>query len=95
MSIKDEDNIGRFQIDLNESSCLYFCGHFYESFKQKYTAKGATIIEGHIRQEVIEFCAECGKYLIKKFHKFDNLSDSFRKPGTTYIVYINIDISHK
>ena len=59
------------------------------------------------QNEVVAYCAACRKYLLKTLWRFDTFSDAFSletrklwiqhypivKPGTKYIVYVNIGVS--
>lgn len=105
----NENHICRFGRDINDTTCFYFCGHFYNAYKENVCVKGATFTENHEKKEAIAYCATCREYLLEKFCSIDTLSDGvffleakkllilhfpYEKPaGTNYAVYVNIDVS--
>ena len=71
------ENIRRFRIDISDTKCFYFCGHFYRAYKEEVNVTGATLIENHKKKEAIAYCAIYREYLLEKFCSFDTLSDDF------------------
>ena len=105
-NIPDENGTISFRIELENTSCFYFCDHFYKNFKDKVRIRGASVIRENRTKEVIGYCADCEKYL-SKLLKCDKLTKYFffemRKfliqcyPIATskskYIMYVNSNVA--
>ena len=75
-NIPDENGAYSFQIELENSSCFYFCDHFCKNFKDKVRIRGASVVRDNRTKEVIGYCADCEKY-ISKILKCDKLTEYF------------------
>ena len=75
-NIPDENGAVSFWIELENTSCFYFCDHVYNSFKNKVGIRGASVIRENRTKEVIGYCADCEKYL-SKLLKCDKLTKYF------------------
>ena len=68
---------GICNVKIEETSCFYFCNHFYKAFKKKESMKGASILRLRPSEEVIAYCANCKDIIFKICRQFEPLSDSF------------------
>ena len=64
-NILDGNDTVSFWIELENTSCFYFCGHFYKDFKDKVRVRGAFVIRKNSIKEVIGYCADCEKFISK------------------------------
>ena len=64
-NILDGNDTVSFWTELENTSCFYFCGHFYKDFKDKVRVRGAFVIRKNSIKEVIGYCADCEKYISK------------------------------
>ena len=63
-----------FRIVIEETSCFYFCSHFYKAFKDKVNFRGASVMKQESTKEVIGYCSECRKNILKIICKHTTLS---------------------
>ena len=47
------------KIEIIETSCIYFCSHFYKSFKDGTKIKDASILKNHTIKQALCFCSSC------------------------------------
>ena len=52
------NNNHRFRIEIDETSCFYFCSHVYEVFKEKVKVRGACVLRQESKKEVIGYCSD-------------------------------------
>ena len=67
---------GICNVKIEETSCFYFCNHFYKAFKKKESMKGASILRLRPSEEVIAYCVNCKDIIFKICRQFEPLSDS-------------------
>ena len=98
-------NIHCISMEIDSTSCLYFCSHFHRAFKSKVNIKGAFILKKS--NEVIGYCPDCQVKIFRKLlGEYDSLSNTYffeaRKLLIIYflivkekgVVHINIDDSN-
>ena len=105
-NIPDENGTCSFWIELENTSCFYFCDHFYKNFKDKVGIRGASVIKENRTKEVIGYCADCEKYL-SKLLKCEKLTKYFffevRKSliqrysivtsKSKYVIYVDLNVA--
>ena len=93
-------------MEIDSTSCFYFCSHFHRTFKSKVNIKGASILEKS--KEVTGYCSHCRDNISRKLlGEYDSLSNTCfykaRKLLIQYflivkeklvVVHINIDDSY-
>ena len=75
-NIPDENGTCSFWIELENTSCFYFCDHFYKNFKDKVRIRGASVMRETRTKEVVGYCADCEKYL-SQLLRCDKLTEYF------------------
>ena len=65
MNVLNRDDF-LLKVEINETSCLYFCSHFYKAFKNKTRINDATILK-IIRQEKLCVIVQAVGKKIKKY----------------------------
>lgn len=63
-----------FRIEIDVTTSFYFCEHFYKAFKDKVNFRGASVMKQESTKEVIGYCSECRKNLLKIICKHTTLS---------------------
>ena len=64
------------KVEIAETSCIYFCSHFYTGFKDRTEIKNASILKNHTMKEALCYCLTVWKEL-KCLRKYNTLSDEF------------------
>ena len=66
-----------FRVKIDETSCSYFCDHFYKAIKEKVRVRASSILKQSSTREVIAYCIDCQNSIRRFLHGFDRLSDEF------------------
>ena len=53
-----------FRMEIDETSCFYFCDHFYKGFKKNVKVKGASVLKWGLTGEVIGCWSDCRKKIV-------------------------------
>ena len=76
MSDSDLDDF-TFTIDMAEISCIYFCGHFYKTFKERMKIMNVSILKNYKTKKVLCCCSSCKDKINKHFQKYNTSNDQF------------------
>ena len=61
-------------MEIDSTSCFYFCSHFHRAFKNKVNIKGYSILKKS--NELIGYCSDCQDKIFRKLlGEYDSLSD--------------------
>lgn len=66
-----------FKVNLEDTSCFYFCDHFLKAFKEKSKIKDPLVLRKSNPNEVIGCCSGCKDEINKYFLPLDILSNEF------------------
>ena len=66
-----------FKVNLEDTSCFYFCDHFLKAFKEKSKIKDPLVWRKSNPNEVIVCCSDCKDEINKFFLPLDILSSEF------------------
>ena len=85
MNVLNRDDF-LLKVEINETSCLYFCSHFYKAFKNKTRINDATILKNYSSREALCYCASCRKKIKKYLRNYDTLKDEFFFEGRNFSI---------
>ena len=77
MNTNNENVVHKHLINTNNVNCLYFCPHFYKTFKNTCSIVNATVVEKFISKKVLAYCRDCQKAYIRYFTQLDELSNEY------------------
>ena len=77
LSSVSRQGVCSFRIEIDETSCFYFCDHFYKAFKRKVKVKSASVLKQKLSGGVIGYCADCRKKICNYLLDINTLSDDF------------------
>ena len=84
-NIPDKNGVVSFQAELENTSCFYFCNHFYKNFKDKVRITGASVIRENRTKEYIYIYFEVRKFLIQFYPIVTSKSK--------YIIYVDLNVA--
>ena len=65
------------KIEITETSCVYFCPHFYKKFKERTNIKDASVFENYKMKEALCYCLSCNDKNKKRLKIYDTSSDRY------------------
>ena len=66
-----------FRINIDETTCFYFCKHFYKAFKDEKVKINYFVIINYSLNQTACYCADCLERISKYFKHLYTLSNEF------------------
>ena len=87
MNVNYNEN-GICNVKIEETSCFYFCNHFYKAFKKNESMSTfASILRLRPSEEVIAYCANCQDIIFKVCRQFEPITDSFFIEAKKFLIH--------
>ena len=90
MNVSPERDGYSLKIEIVETSCIYFCSHFFKAFKDKTRIKNASLLNNHLIKEALCYCLNCKDKSKKYLRNYNTLIDEFFLEGKKLLIQYKV-----